>query len=412
MGSWLIDHLWQSTLFAIVAWLLARALRHYQARVRHWVWFAASVKFLVPFSFLTGIAATLSPRLAPDSGALVLQLRHAALSLAVPPLSGLAEGLALDALVLGGSVAWGVGCAGLLARWWVQWARVRRVVRAAVPAGAIGSLPILTSALMSEPGVAGIFRQRLLLPEGVSQRLSASQLGAVLAHERCHARRRDNLLAAVHALTEALFWFHPLVWWIGGRLVEERERACDEEVLGLGHAPQVYAEGILKICRSCVTGDPGDPGMVAGVSGADLLTRLEAIMKNDVPARLSLGKKLMLGSAASLALGLPLVVGITTPVMAHAEAAKITAAGKIELLPGRRVRLSFDHVEVRSLLRSLAEAAGVNMLVSDKVGGEITVHLAEMPWDQALNAVLKSQGLASRESDGIVVVEPAGGTGG
>ena len=44
-------------------------------------------------------------------------------------------------------------------------------------------------------------------------------------------------------LVEAMFWFHPLVWWIGARLVEERERACDEEVLILGSEPQVYAEG-------------------------------------------------------------------------------------------------------------------------------------------------------------------------
>ena len=50
-------------------------------------------------------------------------------------------------------------------------------------------------------------------------------------------------------LVEAMFWFHPLVWWIGARLVEERERACDEEVLSLGSEPRVYAEGILNVCK-------------------------------------------------------------------------------------------------------------------------------------------------------------------
>ena len=47
------------------------------------------------------------------------------------------------------------------------------------------------------------------------------------------------------------------------------------------------------------------------------------------------------------------------------------------------------------------------MLVSDKVEGTVTVHLAEMPWDQALNIVLNSQGLAKREKDRIILVEPA-----
>ena len=48
---------------------------------------------------------------------------------------------------------------------------------------------------------------------------------------------------------EAIFWFDPLVWWLGVRLVDERERACDEEVLELGSDRQVYAESILKTCE-------------------------------------------------------------------------------------------------------------------------------------------------------------------
>jgi len=60
-----------------------------------------------------------------------------------------------------------------------------------------------------------------------------------------------------------IFWFHPLVWWMERRLVEERERACDEEVLRLCGQPQVYAESILKVCECvesplvCVSGVTG-----------------------------------------------------------------------------------------------------------------------------------------------------------
>jgi beta-lactamase regulating signal transducer with metallopeptidase domain len=39
-------------------------------------------------------------------------------------------------------------------------------------------------------------------------------------------------------LVEAVFWFYPLVWWLGARLVDERERACDEEVVALGKDPR------------------------------------------------------------------------------------------------------------------------------------------------------------------------------
>ena len=68
-----------------------------------------------------------------------------------------------------------------------------------------------------EPGVVGIWRPVLLLPEGLADRLTSAQLNALIAHERYHIRSHDNLAAAVHMLVEALFWFHPLVWWIERR---------------------------------------------------------------------------------------------------------------------------------------------------------------------------------------------------
>src|SRR5262245_44700198 len=59
MTSWvsfdLLDHLWQSTLFTAAIWLITRAVRANAARVRYWLWFAASVKFLVPLSLLVSV---------------------------------------------------------------------------------------------------------------------------------------------------------------------------------------------------------------------------------------------------------------------------------------------------------------------------------------------------------------------
>ncbi|MBV9744962.1 MAG: hypothetical protein JO099_14460, partial [Acidobacteriia bacterium] len=62
------NHLWQSTLFAAVAALLALALRKNRAQVRYSLWFAASIKFLVPFSLLVNLGAQLgSHRTAPPN---------------------------------------------------------------------------------------------------------------------------------------------------------------------------------------------------------------------------------------------------------------------------------------------------------------------------------------------------------
>ena len=48
---------------------------------------------------------------------------------------------------------------------------------------------------------------------------------------------------------EALFWFHPLVWMISGRLLEARELACDQDVLATFDNPRAYADGIVGVCK-------------------------------------------------------------------------------------------------------------------------------------------------------------------
>src|SRR5262249_18369392 len=142
------------------------------------------------------------------------------------------------------------------------------------------NLKTMSSPSFREPGVFGILDPILLLPEGITARLTAPQLEAVLAHELCHVRRRDNLTAAIHMLVEAVFWFHPLVWFWGTRLMDEREHACDEEVLRIGNEPQVYAEAVLKICEFYL--EPPLP-CVAGVTGSNLKKRIQIIMHKRSP---------------------------------------------------------------------------------------------------------------------------------
>jgi bla regulator protein blaR1 len=173
-----------------------------------------------------------------------------------------------------------------------------------------------------EPGVFGVFRPVLLLPAGIAKRLSQSQLAAILAHEFCHVRRRDNLTAAIHMAVQAAFWFHPLVWWLGARLVDERECACDEEVLRLGNTPQVYAEGILNVCKLYLE---SPLACVPGVTGANLKRRIETIMKNRIGRELGLGSKFLLAIAALLAVVGPLAVGVLDGSVLRGQSGKATA---------------------------------------------------------------------------------------
>lgn len=74
---------------------------------------------------------------------------------------------------------------------------------------------------------------------------------------------------------------------------------------------------------------------------------------------------------------------------------------------GEPISLNFQDVEVRSVLQVLADYAGVNLVASDTVQGNVTMRLHEVPWDQALELVLRSKGLARREEGNVLLVAPA-----
>ena len=114
----------------------------------------------------------------------------------------------------------------------------------------------------------------------------------------------------LHMLVEAVFWFHPLVWWVGARLMGKRERACDEAVLALCPQPDVYAESILKVCAFCVE---TPIHCVSGITGADLKRRVLDIMVSRRRARLSPVKRALVAGVAIVIVAVPILLGLGNP---------------------------------------------------------------------------------------------------
>lgn len=322
----LASHLWQSTFFAVAAALLTLAFRVNKAQVRYCLWLSASFKFLVPFALLTSIGShiqTWAPSSVHEIAAATPALSYTVDRFSQPllpqdPLPVFASStrsLWIDPVITG---LWlcGVICLALIRL--RRWRRIQFVVRTSVSTNIPAPIEIRSSPGLMEPGVVGWTRPVLLLPQGIAERLTPSEMNAVLAHELCHMRRRDNLLASIHMIVETIFWFHPLVWWIGARLLEERERACDEDVVSRGNQPDVYAEAILNVCKLYVE---SQLACVSGVTGADLKRRIEAIMTNRVAKKLNRGRKVLLAAAGVVALTGPLAIGVF-----HGSAAKVMAA--------------------------------------------------------------------------------------
>jgi uncharacterized protein (TIGR03435 family) len=216
---------------------------------------------------------------------------------------------------------------GFWVRWWRQ---MRAVQRAAAPLDLNLPIQVMSSPARMEPGVVGIFKPVLLLPEAITEHLTPPQVEAILAHELRHVHRRDNLTAGIHMLVETIFWFHPLVWWIRARLMEERERACDEDLMRMGLEPQVYAESILRVCEFYLA---SPLACASGVTGGELKRRIERIMANQFARNLSYGKKILLASAAMLAVAGPAVIGLTNPTRGRAQSVPAFEVASVKLTP-------------------------------------------------------------------------------
>ncbi len=73
---------------------------------------------------------------------------------------------------------------------------------------------------------------------------------------------------------------------------------------------------------------------------------------------------------------------------------------------GKKLTFNFQDIEVRSVLQILADFTGLNIVASDSVGGNVTLRLNDVPWDQALELILKSKGLSKRKTGNVVLVAP------
>jgi beta-lactamase regulating signal transducer with metallopeptidase domain len=318
MAAFLLTHLWQSTLVLLGAWALAHACRRNAAAVRYWIWFGASVKFLVPLALLQQLGDSLGRSL-PEPLPVDVSLVETASAVFVPAIphglaipDGMPSHIAIAALAV-----WALGLGLLFLRWVLQWCSIRSLLRFA-PEVAIDAAPVPVRVTSSDriTGVFGIFRPVVIVPRKLLQTLERGQLHAVLAHEACHIRRHDNLTAAIHQCVQAIFWFHPLVWWIGANLLREREAACDEAVVDEGHEQQTYAESILSACRLSVM---ARYSAVAASTDGDLSQRLTSIMSGRRAQPITGERFTLLFALAALVCFAPLAAGVAVGAFREAS---------------------------------------------------------------------------------------------
>ncbi len=273
------------------------------AAFRHAVLLVAVLRFAIPTDWLGAAGSRLAPHIAASTsaeelGALLLHPGAATLR----PVVDAATRSPQPWIAL-----WAAGCLACLAAWAL---RALRRVPAVRPPNEIESeilagLPLRIVAANHVPGACGWLRPCVVLPDGLSAQLTPAELRAVAAHEVAHIQRHDNLWAALAHLVVAVFWFHPLLWWIERRMLAEREAACDEMVLEGGADPADYVAALAKVCRMSFAGATG----YAGVTGSSLARRMEQIMTMPYHRTASRLARATAGAALATFLLLPVAAG-------------------------------------------------------------------------------------------------------
>lgn len=317
--NWVLEHILDAAAVGVLAWLVSLALKHAPASARYGVWLVALAKFALPSGLLVLVAgwigSLLPGKAVIPSGAVAPMLLRIRSGADFPPIQAASH---FGTLLF---IVWLVGAIWVAAATMIGHRRMRRRLENGQPAPEWlrARMPEHVRLLITrepvEPVQWGIRRPCIALPEEMLARLTPEELGSVLSHELAHVRRRDNAAQVFEAVLAALFWFHPALWWIERRVQEERERACDEAVIGAGRDAGAYASAILKICKFSL----GRPAAgFAGVTGGHLKKRMEGIMLRRVNTE-KRGHRMYAALLAAIIVGVPLAIGLMTSVPASAQ---------------------------------------------------------------------------------------------
>lgn len=113
----------------------------------------------------------------------------------------------------------------------------------------VRSVALCSSDRVQVPTALGLTAPAVIIPKWLMAELSPEELNLIVLHEVAHLQRWDDWTNLAQKVIHAVFFFHPVVWWIEGKLSLEREMACDDAVLARTVAPRAYAECLAHLAE-------------------------------------------------------------------------------------------------------------------------------------------------------------------
>ena len=334
LATALLHSLWQGTLLALVAAIALAALSQRNAATRHTVGMGVlTAMVLVPIA--TFIRLLRAPATALDTGwlpALTPPELDAATGQFVQQSDPVAAVLAL---------LWLCGVGVMLLRRFGGWRMVAALDRTqctVLPAewqqrfdslraamGVTRRVAVRLSNDVVGPFTARLLRPVIWLPLSLLVQLPREQVEALLAHELAHIARMDWLWNGLQCVLESLLFFHPAAWWLGRRIRQEREHACDDRAVAVCGDAIALAEALEQLERH----RHPTPRLVLAAQGGSLMKRITRLLAAP-PARARWGAAI--GTGALLVSGVLLFTQLGVAQGRHGIHITSTTDGK--LAPG------------------------------------------------------------------------------
>jgi ankyrin repeat protein/beta-lactamase regulating signal transducer with metallopeptidase domain len=280
MESWLTqitDYLlaqsWQIALLAIVIAVISTLLRNRSAHIRYILWLIVLAKCIVPPMYSIPVAVLPNAPLIAESMITNYRVPEADLtesagSIPVQPKVSSSRSVIKRLASYGTrvwlAIGWFIGIIALSLYYLVNalrtqiWLQTRRKSLPSKYKENIESLFITHGVRrmpriwlldrISQPFVWGLVRGSIYLPAEMVDKKHTKFHTSLLDHELSHVIRFDALINSLQLIAQAIFWFHPFVWWTNRKIRAEREKCCDEMTIARSNAlPEEYSEAIVEI---------------------------------------------------------------------------------------------------------------------------------------------------------------------
>jgi TonB family protein len=277
-----------SVLLLLAAIVVCAVLRRSPAAQRYFIWSLAFLSLLaIPLLALlmsplvpAAQPSTPSPLVVVTEGEPQAVSRNIALSISWQTFAG---GLwAAGAAILLLRIASGMAiCANRRSRS-LPFPSAEPVARRVAAEARIASVDIKITSSITVPETFGLRRPTVLLPDAARE-WTEERLRVVLLHEFIHIQRRDWAMYMIARVTSSLFWFNPLCWYALARLREERELACDDQVLHCGIRQSDYAHELIEIAKN-LNGRAG-AFAIAMARPSNMEVRIRAILNTEINRR-------------------------------------------------------------------------------------------------------------------------------